>query len=457
MKKIFLANKISGLNACVFTVSNLSDVINENNIRNKFHFPFYGLTLDIENDKCSEYVINTKYEIVAKKILKAMRKDGLSYFNCIKKMVIKETREFKNYCFALINKLPDFKDDELVDQFNLFMKQYNFFYGLGAITFIYEHIISDWLFAYLSKQTQNPAKILNQLLKSDYKNFITQSEDFLEKIKKEKNKNIKEKLVQEYIKNYFFIETNYKNSPKLTKNKVLSLVSKINFNKKAGSERLISPEKIKLPPDIRNMVNLLKITEVIHDQRKIINLIGIYTMFRFLEQGCQRKEINYNLAERAYWFEFKDLIFRPQNILPILKKRKYVSVILDGKKTFHLERIAIKELKKINKKMNYLKGNSAASGQAKGRIKIVFDSKDFKNFKKGDILVTEMTRPDFLPIIKNAKAVITDEGGLTCHAAIISRELKIPCIVGTKIATKVLKDGDLVEVDANKGIVKKLC
>ena len=67
-----------------------------------------------------------------------------------------------------------------------------------------------------------------------------------------------------------------------------------------------------------------------------------------------------------------------------------------------------------------------------------------------------MTRPDFMPLMRKAKAVITDEGGITCHAAIVSRELGIPCIIGTKIATKVLKDGDMVEVDANKGIVRKI-
>jgi len=67
-----------------------------------------------------------------------------------------------------------------------------------------------------------------------------------------------------------------------------------------------------------------------------------------------------------------------------------------------------------------------------------------------------MTNPNMMPLIRKAKAIITDEGGITCHAAIISRELNIPCIIGTKIATKVLKDGDRVEVDADKGIVRKL-
>jgi pyruvate,water dikinase len=67
-----------------------------------------------------------------------------------------------------------------------------------------------------------------------------------------------------------------------------------------------------------------------------------------------------------------------------------------------------------------------------------------------------MTRPEYVPLMKKAAGIITDEGGITCHAAIVSRELKIPCVIGTKIATKVLKDGDMVEVDADKGIVKIL-
>ncbi|MFA6445786.1 MAG: PEP-utilizing enzyme [Candidatus Paceibacterota bacterium] len=65
-----------------------------------------------------------------------------------------------------------------------------------------------------------------------------------------------------------------------------------------------------------------------------------------------------------------------------------------------------------------------------------------------------MTRPDFLSLMNKASAFITDEGGITCHAAIVARELNKPCIIGTKIATKVLKDGDMVEVDAERGVVR---
>jgi pyruvate,water dikinase len=77
-----------------------------------------------------------------------------------------------------------------------------------------------------------------------------------------------------------------------------------------------------------------------------------------------------------------------------------------------------------------------------------------KKMKKGDILISPATNPNLMPAISKAGAMVTDEGGITSHAAIVSRELKIPCIIGTKIATQVLKDGDLVEVDANKGIVR---
>ena len=100
----------------------------------------------------------------------------------------------------------------------------------------------------------------------------------------------------------------------------------------------------------------------------------------------------------------------------------------------------------------------ASQGQGEniqGRVRVVIDPKNDK-FSEGAILVTSMTRVEFVPLMRIAKAVITDEGGLACHAAIISRELNLPCIIGTKIATKVLHDGDLVEMDMDRGIVKIL-
>ncbi len=105
-------------------------------------------------------------------------------------------------------------------------------------------------------------------------------------------------------------------------------------------------------------------------------------------------------------------------------------------------------------KTDSLKGQIACKGVVRGRARVIFDPSDPKGFQPGDILITSMTRPEFVPIMKQAGAVVTNEGGITCHAAIISRELGIPCIIGTKTATIVFKDGDMVEVDAEKGVVR---
>ena len=103
-----------------------------------------------------------------------------------------------------------------------------------------------------------------------------------------------------------------------------------------------------------------------------------------------------------------------------------------------------------------VKGQIACAGFVTGEVRIIRGVLEFKKMKDKAILVTSMTTPDFVPLIQRASAIVTDEGGITCHAAIVSRELKKPCVIGTKIATQVLKDGDLVEVDAYKGIVKKI-
>lgn len=105
---------------------------------------------------------------------------------------------------------------------------------------------------------------------------------------------------------------------------------------------------------------------------------------------------------------------------------------------------------------HFIVGSVAAKGKVRGKAKIIMELDDLKKIKKGDILVTPMTTPDYLWAMHKAAAFVTDEGGITCHAAIVAREFKKPCIIGTKIATQILKDGDKIEVDADHGIVRKI-
>ena len=102
-----------------------------------------------------------------------------------------------------------------------------------------------------------------------------------------------------------------------------------------------------------------------------------------------------------------------------------------------------------------VKGLGASPGKASGKAVIIKDETELNRVQKGDILVTEMTDPDMVPAMERAAAIITNEGGLTSHAAIVSRELGVPAIVGTMEATKKISDGEIITVDANQGVVTK--
>jgi phosphoenolpyruvate synthase/pyruvate phosphate dikinase len=121
----------------------------------------------------------------------------------------------------------------------------------------------------------------------------------------------------------------------------------------------------------------------------------------------------------------------------------------------------IKEKNKLDAYMdkdsnkNSVYGMSASKGIIRGKVRIIKSIQtQGKDFKEGEVLVTGMTRPEYVTIAKKSSAIVTDEGGITCHAAIISRELNKPCIVGTENGTRILKTGDYVEVNANTGIVR---
>ena len=107
-------------------------------------------------------------------------------------------------------------------------------------------------------------------------------------------------------------------------------------------------------------------------------------------------------------------------------------------------------------KVEEFKGNTAFAGKVTGKAKIVLSTSHLYKLEKGDILVSYSTNPLMVPAMKNISGIVTDSGGVTCHAAIVSREFKIPCVINTKIATKTLNDGDTIEVNAEEGIVRVL-
>ncbi len=157
---------------------------------------------------------------------------------------------------------------------------------------------------------------------------------------------------------------------------------------------------------------------------------------RFLDQGIVPDKSQLHGGETLYFRHGK---------LRIIRDKKEIKKVL------------YRELRSnLSQRYTHLQGMVACRGQVRGIVKIVMVPEDCKKMKKGQVLVSNMTHPDYIFGIKKAAAIVTDEGGISSHAAIVAREMNIPCIIGTKIATQVLKDGDRVEVDATKGVVKKI-
>ncbi|HFC76915.1 MAG TPA: hypothetical protein ENJ27_01660 [Candidatus Moranbacteria bacterium] len=204
--------------------------------------------------------------------------------------------------------------------------------------------------------------------------------------------------------------------------------------------------------------NLSKIS---YEARKSTEDFIFYTTESIIESII--KIVPKKYGQYLYFLTYDEVLGKLPDI-STLKKRQQEYFFYKGKIITELEKeIFAKKnnLKIIDEKISSFKkrsfkGNIACPGKSIGKIKKITSIETMSKIKKDEILVTSMTTPDLMAVSKNFSAIITDEGGITCHAAIVSRELGIPCIIGTKIATQVLHDGDLVEVDADDGVVRIL-
>lgn len=217
--------------------------------------------------------------------------------------------------------------------------------------------------------------------------------------------------------------------------------------------------KYKFNKEILAIAELSPIFAKWQDLRKENSVMITYLNSKYLKELSKRTRINEDDLAYLDYAELEDFV-KGNFDTSLLKKRKQGSLFVFQKDKFkvfypeEVEEIINKIINPDYEEKKEFSGIVACSGKAKGVVKIVINQGDISKVEKGDILVSTMTRPGHIAAMKKSAAIVTNEGGIICHAAIVSRELGIPCIIGTKIATKVLKDGDLVEVDANKGVVK---
>jgi pyruvate,water dikinase len=196
---------------------------------------------------------------------------------------------------------------------------------------------------------------------------------------------------------------------------------------------LISNKKVEIIADGDHGTKLVEVTAA----RQDVQVLSSAEITKLAMYG-KIAENHYGIPQDVEWGIVSGTIY-------ILQSRPITTI---GNKKEAKSRPGQKENAKI-----ILQGQGAAPGIASGRVAIIRDVKDTGSVKEGDILVTKMTSPDMVPAMRKVAAIITDEGGLTCHAAIVSRELGTPAVVGTKTATHVLTNGQLITVDGEKGLI----
>ncbi len=281
--------------------------------------------------------------------------------------------------------------------------------------------------------------------------------------KKEEYDLVNSTNLSEHVKNYRWLYARYGDERTYTIEEAKEKLKSIN-----KKEFLESYKKEK---ELLNKT-IKKAKEILENKSYLIDIFQYLIYYRTQRTDIMNKAAYlaipmFKKTAKTYNLTYEELMHC--SILEILKNRipsqetleqrkKDCSTILENGKVSYLTGKESQKLIEFFKdeinEVDEFKGNIACKGNIKGKAKLIFSNKDFDKINQGDILITSMTTPEMVPIMKKAAAFVTDEGGVTSHAAIISRELKKPCVIGTKIATKVLKDGDLVEVDADKGIIK---
>lgn len=324
--------------------------------------------------------------------------------------------------------------------------------------------------------------IIEKLSSPEKKSFYQQEEIDLLKIGLETNKRVAEKKIIKHQKKYHWIHINYyepkildvsyfkKELLKIKKKGKKYILNKIDSINNLGREAVINKRIIKNKYNLSSYLNKIgkRLSFCIwwQDRRKAYIMRAIYIIKLFLIEISERFNVDFDDLHYYVLDDLKNLYKNKHKISKkeIDKRRKYfLTIFSDSNKAYYFSGNKAKLIAApyinttdLKNKIKELKGMTVSPGNVKGRVRIIRGSKDLSSMRKGEILVSPMTSPEYIIALKKASAVVTDEGGITCHAAIITRELKIPGIVGTMFATQVLRDGDLVEVDANKGIIKKI-
>ncbi len=284
----------------------------------------------------------------------------------------------------------------------------------------------------------------------------------------------REKALSFHQKKYYWILNSYaeakildreyfkKELGKYKKGQYIKILDEINrYPSYIRKEKRSIINSIKPNDKDRRIISLVESFSQLLDERKAINFRAEHCLEFFVQEFAKRTKKR--IVDLKYLLPDEISAVFSHDILSHLDQRKQCFVLLcsDKKITHYIGKnaqiLANQFLGITNIAEGMIHGQVASVGESyyfRGTARIVLTIEEIDKVKDGDVLVTGMTSPDFVIGIKRAGAVITDTGGMLSHAAIVSREFKKPCIVGTEIATKVIHDGDIVELHCGRGTVK---
>ncbi len=373
-------------------------------------------------------------------------------------------------------KLNKYSSRELLNLHNKILKDYSLSFIYGFVTWGSQVIQqeAELIINQYQKQIKslgiNLETVLGILLIPEKMSLYNKKEQALDELVVKHRRNLKDnpklkKDINNFLAQYRWVGYDY-GGPAMSYQEVIKA---LRSRKKKENDEITKKEIIAQCKFKQEELNIFKVLSSLSYTKDIRNLTDDYVHY-CLDNFYLAIGKRYGLTKMGVRFlwpeELESLIKNERRYTKnyIKKKRDCCAATtckVQGYKNYYIGKEAVNFKKRFIKKFQaenktesaVIKGTIAATGKVKGRVKIVGSFSEINKVKKGDILVTSMTSPKFMPAITKAGAIVTDEGGLTCHAAIIAREIGKPSIIGTKIATKILKDNDIIEVDADKGIV----
>lgn len=411
-------------------------------------------------------------------VLEQCKKDS-KFMDKMEKHVKKIMKDLLNFSKKLTKMdLSRYSDDELVKLLNKFNDLYARIFGWGLVNtydrdlgeYIKEYCIEKWG----EKDGLHYFTILTSVIEETY--YEQEKKDLLRAAQMYSQKKKKDEAIFDKLKiKYEWLYMNYEGEPrthddfkKIIKDilsqesspqKVLELLEK-------KKRQLIREQKkldhtLDIPWEMLSLIRSIRKNAYMREYRKPLAVQALFYERILLQEFAHRL----NITVKELKFLLPDEIetsLKAGNINKEMIQERMSECVLDLRRDNYKFFVGIEAVTLLDEIKNKLvekenvKGLAACPGYVTGMVRVIKTIKDAGEFKQGEIFVGTATSPELIQFLKKAAAIVTDEGGLTSHAAIVSRELHVPCIVGTRDATKIFKTGDEVEVDAKQGIVKKI-